>query len=204
MGLLDQLRILRRHWQWVIGFTVLGLVVGAVWILVAPRSDRATAELYVAAAVPKAPTGTSVDSASKYVLTRMPSYAGLVDSVGVTSTVIGQLGLSTGERGFRDNVAAYVPAKSTIIQVSFVAANASTASSIANATAARLGRAIEESESPPAGGLPLVKATVSSPATPRDAIVSPSVRTSLLVGGIGGLLIGLLAATAREQAGLQR
>lgn len=196
MELIDHLRTLRRHWVWLTACTLVGAAAAVVWVVAAPRSYRADAEVFVTATVSGAAANPAARSASQYVLNRMPTYAALVDSQAVTNRTAEQLRVKVSTVQVR----AFAPAGTSLIQLTATASTRAAAAALANATAAQLGQAVREIETPPAGVGPRVTATVSQPAQIGAVIASPGPRTVGALGVAGGLLVGLLAATAREQA----
>ncbi len=69
MELIDYLRMLRRQWLWVVGSVVVLTALAAVYVSVAPKSYRATADIYILGTVPGDPQNVNdaAQSASKYV-----------------------------------------------------------------------------------------------------------------------------------------
>lgn len=205
--LIDYVRMLRRRWTWVVAFTLLGLAGGLLYVLNTTRTYEATTELFVASVASAngaASSSSSSQSAAQFTLSRMKSYATLVDTPGVARGVIDELGLRMTTQQLASRVSASVPTQTVVIQVTATDGNPGTAAAIANATGARLGLAIEDIERVPNGGKSPVQVTTTLPANPPGAPASPNRALALVLGLIAGLGLGLLAASLSEQAGSRR
>lgn len=198
--LIDYVRMLARRWVWIAGFTLLGVVLALTWVRTTPNVYGATATDYVGSVLSSGDGSVSGDpqSASQFVLDRMPSYSELVDSAGVAESVIKELKLSMSVDDFSRHVTATSPTNTVILKISATDSKPARAADIANATAARLGAAIEDLEGGTSGLAP-VKVTTLGVARPHSTPVSPNLKLALALGIVVGLGIGLLAASLRDQ-----
>lgn len=194
--------LLRRRLVWVVGGTLIGLAAGLLWALFAPKSYSASSELYVGNAVSGGTVTTSgpAQSASQYVLSRMPSYAALLDAQGLADQAAATLPFSMSGVDLAKAVQVSTPAKTVLLQVTAQDGDSGRAADIANAAGDRLRSAIEVLEVPVGGGAPPVKVTVISAATPPRTPSSPQTTIDVGIGLVLGLGAGLLVGALRDSA----
>ncbi len=199
MELIDYVRMLRRQWEWVLGLALVGSAAGLLYALMVPPSYQATSEMFVRS-VPATQSSEAARSASQFTLDRMQTYAELVDTVGVARGVIDALDLEMNPDQFAGSVSASVPPDTFILYITAESSDPGTAATIANATATRLGLAIEDLERVSYGGKSPVDLTVSRPATAPGSPASPNRNLAITLGLLTGVGLGLLIASLREQA----
>ena len=199
MELIDYLRMLRRQWLWVVGSVVVLTALAAAYAFMAPKSYRATSDIYVLGTVVGDPQNQNdaAQSASKYVFDNIDTFAALVDSPKVTGPVIKDLKLTSTPEQLAKQVSANVVPNTVIITVAAIDASPDTAAAIANSTATSLTQAIK-SLAIPGSSAPLDISTVK-PATPPTSPDSPNRTLWLALGVLLGLALGLVIATLREQ-----
>jgi polysaccharide biosynthesis transport protein len=202
MELIDYVRMLRRQWAWVLALTLIGLVAASVWLTAANKTYTATSELFVSGVVPADDAASSVaaESASKYVLDRMASYATLVTTPGVVASVNEELALDLTAKELATQVAASVPARTVLIRVVAKDPDARAAAQLADATANGLGEAITTIETATRTGTPTVAVSLARPAPIPTAPSSPDRKLTLALGLLAGLGAGLVAASLRDQS----
>lgn len=200
MELIDYLRLLRRRIVWVLACTALGLVVANAYLLTATPVYQASAQVFVGSVRAADISPADAQSSSQYVLGRMPSYAALIDSPLVVSSVQQQLGSDLTPDELRDKVGASVLGKTVLLEVTATDSDPEQAFRTANAAAAGLRSTIEQLERPSTGGASTISATVTRPATPPTAPSSPNPPLLLALGALAGLGTGLVAAALRDQA----
>lgn len=200
MELIDYLRMLARRWRWVVGFALLGWVLGALWATLTPRTYEASALLFVGNSAPAAGETQDPLSASRFTLERMQSYAALVDSPEVTRAVAEELSLPGDPSDIADALSATVLDDTVVLSITAEGDQPAATASIANVAAARLGAVIQLVEAPDTGAASPIRTTVTQPADAPDSPVAPNVALSLALGLIAGAGIGLMAAALREQA----
>lgn len=202
MELIDYLRMVARRWRWVVGFALLGWIVGAVWATLTPRVYEVSALVFVGNSGAAGSGGETQDdlSASRFTLERMDSYAALVDSPDVTRAVKEELGLAAEPDEIASVLSAEVLENTVVLSVTAQSNQPAGAANIANEAAARLGAVIELVEAPGTGAASPINATVTRPASAPDSPASPDVRLALALGLVAGAGLGLLAAALREQA----
>lgn len=201
MELVDYVRMLRRQWVWVVVLTVIGITAGVVWGAVAPRRYRSHAELFVGGGSGFGNTDSqlSARAASEFALDRVHSYAALVDSPEVVTSVAVRLGRTLDLEEFTRSVSASVPPQSVLIRVSATNSDPATAVRVANTTAEVLRDAVERLETPGGRSRSLVKVSLVRPAQRPSAPVTPNRPMILAVAGLLGLALGLLCANLRDQ-----
>ncbi len=202
MDLIDYVRLLRRRWSWLVIFALIGLAVGIFVGSTSAVSYRATATLFVGNQVTPGTAGQTVaaQSGADFTLARMPSYAELITSPSVADPTLAQLKLKYGLSGFASHVSASVLAQTVLLHVTGSSSTASGAADLANAAATNLASVIENLEKPSNGGPSPVSVVVTSPAVTPSAPASPNKKLLAALGLIVGLILGLLAASLREQA----
>lgn len=200
MELIDYLRMLARRWRLLATCTLLGLTLGAVWVLLTPPVYQTSALLFVGNTASSAGNSSNALSASRFTLERMDSYAALVSSPQVTRGVRDQLGLDADLDAIGRRLSADVLGDTVVLSVTARDTRPAMAASVANVAAARLGAVIQLVEAPSTGAPSAIKVTVTRPANAPDAPASPNARLALLLGLVAGLGAGLLAAALRDQA----
>lgn len=201
MELIDHLRLLGRRWTWIVAGLLLGALAAGGWAYLSPRSYASSTELFVGSVLNgQNDSGGGSYSASQFVLGRMSTYAQLVDSPDIATSVDTRVGLGLSAAQFADSVTATVPPGTVLLRVTAHAATPEHAQDLAGATADALATTIETLEQDTSGGKQIVDATVTSPATAPTAPSSPDIPTGIGIGLAGGLVLGVLAATARDQA----
>lgn len=201
MELIDHLRLFARRWTWVLAGMLLGVLAAGGWAYLTPRTYASSTELFVGSVLNgQNDSGSGANSASQFVLGRMSTYAQLVDSPDIADSVEGRVGLGLTPAEFADSVSATVPPGTVLLRVTAHARTPEHAQDLAGATADALATTIETLEQTTSGGGQIVDATVTSPATASSRPASPDLPTGFGIGLAGGLVLGVLAATARDQA----
>ncbi|ABS03306.1 receptor protein-tyrosine kinase [Kineococcus radiotolerans] len=201
MELIDHLRLAARRWTWILAGILLGGLAAGGWAYLTPRTYASSTELFVGSVLNgQNETGGGANSASQFVLSRMSTYAQLVDSPDIAASVEDRTGLGLTSAQFADSVSATVPPGTVLLRVTAQARTPERAQDLAGATADALATTIEALEQNTSGGGKIVDATVTSPATAPNRPASPDVPTGLGIGLAAGLALGVLAATARDQA----
>lgn len=199
MELVDYLRMLRRQWVWVVGSVVVLTALAVVYTMTAPKTYKATADLFVGSTV----VGTtpadnaSALSASNYVFDRVTTYSQFADQAPVLNQVIKTLNLGTTSADLSKQISASVVPDTVIISVSATDASAAQAQKLANATALELGNYIKNLDV--AGTVSSLAPTVTQQANLPSAPDSPNRNLVLALGVLVGLALGLVLASLRDQ-----
>lgn len=199
MELVDYLRMLRRQWVWVVGSVVVLTALAVVYVMTAPKTYKATADLFVGSTV----VGTtpadnaSALSASNYVFDRVATYSQFADQAPVLNQVIKTLSLGTTSADLSKQISASVVPDTVIISVSATDPSAAQAQKLANATALELGNYIKNLDV--AGTVSSLAPTVTQQANLPSAPDSPNRNLILALGVLVGLALGLVLASLRDQ-----
>ena len=178
---------LRRRWYVPV---ICALSVGIAVLLACLGQEamyRSTATLYVTSSV-----GDSAQAAYQGSLAseqRVESYRSLVKSEAVLSGAADEVGESVDS--LRSVVSASTSNETVLLYVSADDAVPARSSEIANAVSKGLVRYVETLETPAAGGAPLAKLTLVSPAKVPTSPVSPRTFRDTALGIVVGLLLGL-------------
>lgn len=201
MELVDYLRMLRRQWVWVVGSVVVLTALAAVYVMTAPKTYKATADLFVGSTVLNTPADNqSALSASNYVFDRIDTYATFIDNPKVLADTIklAKLPSSTSESDLAKQLSASVVPNTVVIAVAATDASPAQAQTTANVAAAALGEYIKTLDIPAAGTAVIVP-SISQPANLPAAPDSPNRNLMLALGVLVGLALGLVIASLRDQ-----
>jgi capsular polysaccharide biosynthesis protein len=203
MELIDYLRMLRRQWLWVVGVPVVLLAVAFAYVTMAPKTYKASTDVYVGCTVFSSTTGSADNAAAEscrtYTFDGITTYAQLVSSPEVTTKVITDLGLATTPDALAKQVSASVASKSLIITVTATASDAASAAKIADSTATSLISYVATLDVPVAGSKTPLAMNITHKASVPSAPDSPSRSLTLALALLVGLALGLVIATLRDQ-----
>ena len=166
-------------------------------ILLQDRVYESHATLYVTSAM-----GDDAQSAYQGSLAsqqRVGSYVRLVRSDAILGAAITRSGLSVSSVDVSKDVSASTTPNTVLLTVSARNESPELASRLANGIADELVDYVRTLEVPSAGGSPLAKLTVVSPATPSADPVAPRPKLNAAVGMLVGLFVGLFAALLRDR-----
>ncbi|MBC9719525.1 polysaccharide biosynthesis tyrosine autokinase [Streptomyces sp. TRM66268-LWL] len=189
------LRLARRRWL----FLSIGSVVGASlafgWSIRQEPVYQAQAEVFVSVVG----EGSAGDLAqgSTFTERRVTSYGDLVSTSRVLESVAKDLDISLAE--VRAAVTATTPQGSVLVVIAAKHHGAGRAAAIANATADSLVKTVNAIERPDGKGKSQLRLTVVQKAEQPQAPVSPKPVRDAALGFGFGLVVGLLAAVARER-----
>jgi receptor protein-tyrosine kinase len=192
------LAIWRRRWLLIIGAVLLGLA-GAVAV------SALTQPLYVASARMFVSTtgGTSVVETYQGNLfgqERVLSYAKLAAGRQVAQRTIDALNIDmTADQLMPMIKAERVPTETVLLDISVANPNPEMAQVLTNTVALQTRQLVEEVETSPRGGTPAATVVLVDAATIPTHPAVPNWFRSMLVGGLGGLVIGLVAAIVRDK-----
>lgn len=143
-------------------------------------------------------SASDIFQGSNYTQQQLGSFARLATEPVVLNKVIEELGLTESARSLSRRVSASASPETVIIDITVTDANAAQAAAIANSVTAQFTEAVRDLSPRMSNGKPSISATTISRALPASYAYSPNTRQSVAIGLIGGLLLGLLAAVARE------
>lgn len=197
MNISEFLHILRRRWAYVVLSVVLGGGLGAAAFLTATPQYRSSATVYFS--VPLASSAGDLAQGSDYAQQQLMSYAELATQPMVLNPVIDQLKLSESPQVLAGAVTAVASNNTVLITISATDPSAQRAAIIANAVADELGQTVRNLSPRSQTDHATVDYAIAGRAVPAEFPKSPKKKVDLGAGVLGGLIIGLLAALARDR-----
>lgn len=191
-------RILRAGW-WIIALvTVLGVVAGLIYSLLSTPQYQACARLFVTTE-----GGSSVGEAYQNNLfsqERVNSYAGLATSTQVAQRAVDQLQLPLSANDLQARITATPIEKTVLLDLCGTDSDPEVARALTNAVAGQLTQVVQELETSQRGGSPAAGATIVDQADVPSNSAGMGLITTLVLGGVAGLFLGVLLALARGLA----
>ncbi|MED5803092.1 polysaccharide biosynthesis tyrosine autokinase [Gordonia sp. Z-3] len=180
----------------VLAAACIGAVAAMSYSLLQEPLYRSSAILYVT-------SGSSTSSQSAYQGSlasqqRVASYAKLATSESVVSGAVDFLGGSLSPDYVADSVSASASEDTVLLTIRALDGDPDTAALLANSVANALVQSVRTLETPTAGGDPLAKVTVVTPAVASDDPVSPATLRNTVIGFVLGGLLGLLIVIVRN------
>lgn len=195
MEIREYWRILRSGWWLVALLTVLGVAAGFVYSLVSTPQYQACARLFVTTE-----GGSSVGEAYQNNLfsqERVSSYAGLATSTQVAQRAVQQLQLPLSANDLRARITATPIEKTVLLDLCGTDSDPEVARALTNAVAGQLTQVVQELETSQRGGSPAAGATIVDQADVPGDPSGLGLITTLVLGGVAGFVLGVLAALAR-------
>lgn len=197
MNLAEFVSMLRRNWLLVVvPFVVVCTVVG-LWSMATTPIFTARASTYFSL-----PYGTSANDlyqGSNYTQQQLGSYADLATQPIVLDEVIDELDLGVTSVELARSVEAAVANESVIVDVSASSSSPDQAAAIANAVSERLGEVVQDLAPRVGDDGATIDAVMVATAVPPRFQSSPNTRLNVLAAGLASLLLGVLAAIARDR-----
>lgn len=194
------LEVLRRRWAWVAGGLVLCVAAAALAITVLPRTYEAETTIYVSGRA----DGEYPIAVVEATLSRMPSYRQLLTEDPVLEGAIAELRLAESPDDLRERLVVDNEPQSLFLKLSVTDGDPEQAARIANGVAQSFVTVAASLDQPAARGeAPVVSVKIANVAGPPTDAVSPQPRTTIGLGVVAGLLLGVVAAFARDVRGSQ-
>ena len=193
MEIRDYLNVLRRGW-WVI-LVVTVVVAGLTALYTFTRAPLYESKAKVFVSLQAAANTQDLIQGNAFTQQAVQGYADVAVTPIVLDTVIDKLGLGTSSAELAQRISASAPLQSSVLTISVLDQSPDVAAVIANAVSARLSDVSGELTTTANGTSP-VKVTLIEPAIASQAPVSPNKPLYLLIGTVGGLALGLVAAAA--------
>jgi receptor protein-tyrosine kinase len=197
MGLTDFWHLARRRWLIVIATFVLCVAASYGYLKTLPVTYTASSTCYVSMA-----TGTSVNDSYQGGLAaqqRVRSYLDLVTSEIVAQRVKDQLGLAVSANELRGRISAVSPPATTILVISVHDSTAAGARRLTDEVVSQFRHLVDQLETIQWDAAPAARVAVVDQAQTPASPSGPQSKRILLLGVIAGLVLGLLAAFARER-----
>lgn len=187
----------RQRWLLILITVLVSTGCAAAAVMTAQPVYRAEAQLFVStSSADGQPSG--LNQGGQFAQQRVKSYADIMNSPGVTSFVIGELGLATTPRALAGKITATAPLDTVLINVDVEDSSPVTAQRIADAVAARFTVVATTLETTAGLGSSPVKVSVVRQADLPSGPVSPHKKLGLALGVLVGLVAGVGVAVLRE------
>jgi len=190
------LGVLRRGWLTVLGFMLVGSIIGSVYAVTATPSYVAESEVFVNAL--GADNTTDLAQGSNYTQQQARNYRVLVNRQLVLEPVVTALQLPVTPGQLSDHVTATVPLNTSIISISVSDSSPDRAAAIANAVATSLTNVVGRLAPKRSDGTSPVQLAVVQRADVPGSRDAPNSPLALIAGLAAGLVAGLAFVLARE------
>ena len=196
MTLLSYVRTIRARWRALALIVLCTVSMGALVTLVSPRLYQADAQVFVSSSSDT--SSTSALAGVSYAQAQVSTYAAIIDSPDVLTTVIKNLELPYGSDELKTKITANTPAAQTLVNIHVVDASPSVAAAIANATSTAFIDVIQRYSTPAGSSTPSVRLFVTDPAVVPVSPVSPDVFTNIGLALALGLIVGVAFVVIRD------
>jgi succinoglycan biosynthesis transport protein ExoP len=196
MGARDVAAVVRRRWSWIVTAVVAGLLAALLTSSLADRTYRATTGVFFS--LQYGDSAADLVQGSTYAQDQVASFAALATTPSVLQPVVDDLGLSLSATALARQVQADAPLDTVLVEITVTDGSAEQSARLANAVAASLSDLVEDLVPENAEGEPTVQATTVAPAEVPTRAASPSPALHLAAGLLGGLVVGIGLAWARE------
>lgn len=197
MTFLEFLNSLRRRWLFVVVAVVLGGGIGTAAFVYATPMYQSSASVYFS--VPMATSGNDLAQGGDYTQAQLASYAALATKPIVLQPVITELRLRTTPQKLSDFVAATVSNNTVLTTITVTNSDPHEAAVIANGVADQLGKTVRQLSPRSATGDSVVDYAIAGRAVVPQFASSPKKKIDLGAGLLGGLIIGVIAALAKDR-----
>ena len=195
MTLRQLLSTVRKRWGYIVVLLVLTCTAVGVWSKLSEPVYTARASAYFSLNFGQTPG--ELYQGSNYTQQQIGSYALLATKPIVLDPVIRELGLDTTTDELARSIEAQASVDSVIVEIAASSTSRDRSAELANAVVERLGAVVRDL-SPKLDDDPSVVVTAVAVATPPQYQSAPNTFRNLLIAGLAGLFLGLLAALARE------
>lgn len=191
----DMLLAFKRNWWIPVGLALAIATLSLIVCMFQTPVYRSTATLYVT-------SGTESDAQSAYQGSlasqqRVSSYAQLVTSENIIDSALASANIGMSKDDVRSAISATTTPGTVLLVISAEDANPERAALLANSVSRAMSSYVTDLERPSAGGPPLAKLTVVSPAIAEAEPISPRTLRNVLLGGIMGFLLGFVVVLVR-------
>ncbi|WP_457100834.1 polysaccharide biosynthesis tyrosine autokinase [Microbacterium sp. P5_E9] len=204
MEVREYLRGLRRHWLAILLMTLVGLAAAFGWYLLQTPVYQATA---IGLVQTKSLAETDAENQDQnlvlgpqydgYAASKIPTYMEMGTWKVVADGAIAALGLDASANQVVTRVTLENPAQTNMIRVTATAETPEEAAALAEAWLTSLSTAIDQTEGDKTPGSAPVTISVKESAVLPSTPLFPDLQTSLIVGGVLGLGVGIAFALMR-------
>jgi len=191
----DYLKIVRRRWVSIVVIAVLCTAAALAITLTRTKTYASSARLFVSTTTDDA---NSLNQGGQFSIARVQSYADLISSRELASTVIADLNLDVTVEELRTEVSAKVATNTVNLTITATDPDAHRAQQIAQSYATNMVDLVRQLETPPGQTVAPVKATVVDQASYNDVPVAPRPIRNTALGLILGMMLGLGIAVLRH------
>lgn len=197
MTLLEFLGTMRRRWAYLVVPLILGCGLGTAAFMFATPTYQSSASVYFS--VPMATSGGDLAQGGDYTQAQLASYAELATKPIVLEPVIKSLNLNTTPTKLAGFVSVTVTNDTVLTTITVTNTEPKQAAVIANAIADELGSTVRRLSPKSAQGDPVVDFAIAGRAAVPNSPSSPKKKIDLGGGFLAGLIIGVVAALARDR-----
>lgn len=189
------LHVLRRRWLTILSILTLSIGLAATLNWQTTPQYESSSRVFIGLNLQDA-----ADASGSYFLVtgRVQSYADLADSTDLMNQVITKLDLALTPDELAEKISAEVVQDTTIIKLTVRDDDPERARSIAQIHAEQLTEYLTDLESPDASNQSSIVASITDEASYSGSPVAPRSLLNLVVAGLIGLLLGVVAAIARH------
>ena len=197
MHVLEFLAILRKRWLYVVVPTLLGIGGALTLTLITTPIYQATANVYFS--LPYGESASDLFQGSNYTQKQLASYASLATLPVVLEPVVDELQLEVGPQALANQVDAVASNDTVLIEIRASDPSPAQAAAIANSVADQLAVVVRDLSPRGADGQPSVDVSIVAEAVPPTSPSTPQTQRNIVAGALGGLLLGILLAIARDR-----
>lgn len=196
-GFRHALRVLASGWWFAGCCALVGGVLALFLSLLQTPIYQSSATLYVTSAGDA--NAQSAYQGSLASQQRVSSYAKLATSDSVVSRALAQSGIDMRLDSAKSVLSSTASIDTVLLTISARDPDPDVAAGLANAVADSLTGYVSSLEQPVAGGVPLAKLTVVTPASAVHSPISPLTKRNTVLGLVTGMLIGFLVVILRDR-----
>ncbi|MCL2316620.1 MAG: polysaccharide biosynthesis tyrosine autokinase [Actinomycetia bacterium] len=190
------LGVLRKYWPSIILLTLLGGVLGGVYVYLTPPIYTASSQVFLS--VQGGQTTSDLVQGVNYATSVTRSYALITTSPEVLDRAIEDGDLGGTSQQLAPHVSTSIPTNTSIIQITVTDGGAVRAAAIAQAIAESLKESVKELANKDSSGNATIVATIITPSTEPTSPTSPKLMLTLALGIVAGLAIGIGQAVLRK------
>lgn len=191
------LAVVQRRWWLVLLGALLGGISGLAFSLAQPPVYESSAMLYVTSGSSSESAASAAYQNSMASQQRVSSYADLAKSDVILEQAIEAAGLDMSVPEARSSVSASSKPTTVLLTVSGRGGTPAEAAGLVNGVASAMSDYVTSLERPAAGGDPLAKLTIVTPAVANSSPVSPHTYRNAVLGLLGGGVLGICYLMAR-------